>query len=320
MEQKRKQQHFVPEFLLRHFTQTGSDRIFAYDKWNDRIFPTTPEKAAKENGFYDFEVNGVKASLEQPLDNLEGDAAPVILSLLKTRDLLGLSKGDKVTLALFCAVQMLRDKGARAMHLDMRDQMRERIKKMGIDPKEVKGFDDPSDEEVRLSSIMQLAEAPKLLPYFLYYKNWSLMIAPDGTSLYTSDSPLTFHNDNKFGIFGNIGLTVEGIQIALPLSSHINLWITCDSIEAKFRKGYQEAALDGVSIHKPAMVKMRKMLAGISGKESFPMHPENVVRFNSLQVGKSERFVYSSTDDFSLARKMLAKTPDLKRGHRLKMG
>lgn len=319
MEPKRKQQHFVPEFLLRHFATGGNDRLYAYDKWNDRVFATTPEKAAKENGFYDFEINGVEVSLEQPLDTLEANAAPIILNLLKTRDLLGLSTQDKTTLALFCAAQMLRDKGARAMHLDMRDKMRERLKEMGADPKKVKGFEDPDDEEIRRTSIIQLAEAPKLLPYFLNYKHWALLLAPDGSNLYTSDSPLTFHNDNEFGFFGNLGLAVKGIQISLPLSARINLWITCDSIESEMRMRYQEAALAGVSIHKPAMVEIRRMLAGFSGKECFLMRSENVIRFNSLQVSKAERFLYSSTDDFSLARKMLKKNPDLKRGHRWTM-
>ena len=45
--------------------------------------------------------------------------------------------------------------------------------------------------------------------------------------------------------------------------------------------------------------------------------PENVVRFNSLQIARAERFVYSHQDDFSLAREMIDDNPELRRGPRI---
>lgn len=41
---------------------------------------------------------------------------------------------------------------------------------------------------------------------------------------------------------------------------------------------------------------------------------ENIQFHNSLQVGFAERFVYSSTDDFDDAKKMLENSPRMRKG------
>jgi Protein of unknown function (DUF4238) len=48
-------------------------------------------------------------------------------------------------------------------------------------------------------------------------------------SLYISDNPITLFNSKDFGFRGNLGLACFGIEIYLPLSSHLTLAIFCPS-------------------------------------------------------------------------------------------
>lgn len=43
---------------------------------------------------------------------------------------------------------------------------------------------------------------------------------------------------------------------------------------------------------------------------------ENVENFNSLQIARCERYIFSSINDFSLAKEMLRAHPNLMRGPR----
>lgn len=143
-------QHIVPEFILNGFSKAGTKRLYGFDKWNDRIFETTPEKAAKENGFYDFEMNGVSASFEEPLQQLESTTAPIIRKLIRNQRLADLSEEEKVGVALFCSVQLLRDKNSLAAGLDFRDKLIEKVNKFrfGPDKEMSNGFQIPSDDDI----------------------------------------------------------------------------------------------------------------------------------------------------------------------------
>ncbi len=48
------------------------------------------------------------------------------------------------------------------------------------------------------------------------------------------------------------------------------------------------------------------------------MTRDGVDLVNSLQVWNAERFVYGSTDDFSMAREMIAANEELRKGPRLR--
>jgi hypothetical protein len=137
------QQHIVPEFLLSHFPVKGSDRLFAFDKWTEKVFPTTPEKAAKEGGFYDIELDGKVASLESPLSNLESAAAPIIDKLIGAIQINQLTKEERVILGLFCVVQMQRDRNSRAAWINVRDQIREHLQDARRRPCESEGIRRP---------------------------------------------------------------------------------------------------------------------------------------------------------------------------------
>ena len=46
-------QHYVPQFLLRNFTD-GEGRLWVFDKQTGKPFSKSPAKVAAECGFYDY--------------------------------------------------------------------------------------------------------------------------------------------------------------------------------------------------------------------------------------------------------------------------
>ncbi|MGA3715913.1 DUF4238 domain-containing protein, partial [Escherichia coli] len=71
----------------------------------------------------------------------------------------------------------------------------------------------------------------------LLSKDWYLLETRPEHPFYVSDNPVVLENRNDFGVYGNIGLAVPGIQIYLPLSSTLMLAMYCPSIrEQKVRE------------------------------------------------------------------------------------
>jgi hypothetical protein len=60
----------------------------------------------------------------------------------------------------------------------------------------------------------------------------------------------------------------------------------------------------------------RAVLHALENGSLLQYTPENVMNFNSLQIAHAERFVFSSADEFSLAKRMLADNPSFRVGMR----
>jgi len=65
---------------------------------------------------------------------------------------------------------------------------------------------------------------------------------------------------------------------------------------------------------------LEETMAGFLHKKTVRFIPDNVTNHNSLQVKYASRFVFSSTEDFSLAEEMISKHPNLKEGPKVKVG
>jgi len=64
-------------------------------------------------------------------------------------------------------------------------------------------------------------------------------------------------------------------------------------------------------------IEAKDILTAINTGRPLASAPENVENFNSLQIRYSERYVFSSVDDFTLARDMIATHPETRTGPRL---
>lgn len=49
-----KKQHYVPQFLLRNFAIDNTEKLFTFDKQQNKVFSTTVRDSASENGFYNI--------------------------------------------------------------------------------------------------------------------------------------------------------------------------------------------------------------------------------------------------------------------------
>ena len=98
----------------------------------------------------------------------------------------------------------------------------------GIDPEKVSNYRPLQDEEdIKLASMAFLRDATVDLVPIMLAKGWVLIQTSKGEPFLIGDHPVTLHNERTFGVRGNIGFAVPGIEIYLPLSKELALYFTC---------------------------------------------------------------------------------------------
>ncbi len=158
------------------------------------------------------------------------------------------------------------------------------------------------DEELKMSSLVNLGIAEELAPQFLN-KSWLLNRTPPDSSFYISDNPIVRKNYHPPSpLMGNNGLACPGIQIHMPLSPTITLSFICETLVEPFREHKKTKMAPDASI---------PLLDAIDSGQPLLIERENVVHLNSLQVAHANRFIFASTDDFSLVNEMLESNPEL---------
>lgn len=305
-------QHYVPRFLLKNFTKGKKPQIFVYDKSNDKQFKTNIKNIAAETGFYDIEIEGGEFTLEPGLSHLESNTSGIINKIVKERSILHLDEKERAILAVFLAVQFVRTKEHRIRFEQMGDLLREKLIAIGASEEniaELIGLQDgvPEEKMIGFKSIM---DAEEFVPHFLN-KTWGLFETNAKHPLYTSDNPITLHNENDYGFRGNIGLAVKGIQIYIPLSSTLCLGLLCPSIGDEFKKGYQDIKF--IDKHLPGMVNKhlknadatREFCECIENGTPIQLTEDHVTFMNSLQVMYSSRFVYCQEESLGLVKEMV---------------
>lgn len=320
-----KRQHYVPQFLLRGFAIKGKGRVYAFDKQTGNVFEASLDRIANERAFYDIETPDGTASIEPALATLESTVAPIIARIREKLSLSQLTESDAVTLALFAMVQHQRTVNYRAKVRQLNTEMAEWLRKLGFDPKNVKGFKDFDEDDLRAFSLLSVAKAHEFVPHLLD-KAWVLFQASPNTSFYIGDNPIAMQNRKDFGFYGNIGLAVPGIEIYLPISADLTLaWLSesfiqeCEEAITLAEAMKQEPTADAERVEHLANVA-RTFLNTMEERRVVQCEEANVVNLNSLQVKYSERFLYSSEDNFDLARQMIADNSGLRIGPRGKLG
>ena len=161
------------------------------------------------------------------------------------------------------------------------------------------------EEGARAASITSLRTlAAALMPYFLN-KSWILYSTTQVQPFYISDNPVRLFNGNMHPFLSMLGLGAPGIEIDLPLSSTLSLGFLCPTIETTIREGYELAGRLGHS----APPGVNKWITALDIEAAVALAPSNVTHHNSLQVASAERFMFSSNDNFALAREMLRQPP-----------
>ena len=270
-----KNQHYVPQFLLKNFTSRDEAFIWAYDKnekYNEqnRIKERAIKKVASEKHFYDKNKNYPESSYEYVLQEVENNSAPIIAKIIKTKNIKDLSKDDRRTLSLFIVTQTLRTKGTllrtTSLMEDLSTQLEEKanIKTPYIDSKEI---------------WFSTLEKYKLFYDVIMRKVWMLCASND--SFLISDNPVTLQNTiNTSKIRRTLGIDSPGIEIYLPLSPSLTICIFCEKLFQN--SGYYKNIM-------PNLI----------------CKSENIDNLNFLQIAYSDRFIFSHKNNFELVEKVI---------------
>ena len=252
-----KLQHYVPQFLLRHFANGRKRQLHVFDKRDGRTFVASVKSVAAERGFYDvpddvaqraFErarqdgvdlgpLGELVLSLEPTLCRIETEAANVIGRIVREESLKAVEPRDRAILALFATLQFLRSPGQRDLFEQLRVELRTRV-----GPLVRAKHEDPEVEFERLGlgrmtrstkaqmHLLHIGQAYEYLPYF-FDKAWFLFKAAAGDSFYIGDNPVTLWNHGPRGPgFYGFGLGTPRSEIALPISARLCLVMLCPTL------------------------------------------------------------------------------------------
>lgn len=273
-----KNQHYVPQFLLKNFSSQGEKFIWAYDKnekhsVHNQIKERPIKKVASEEYFYDqFKSNKI-GSYEYALQQTEDATAPVIANLIKSKNIKDLSEEERRTLSFFVTLQYLRTKGqllqTEILMNNFSKQLEEKAK-----------IKIPDDDPRRIW--FSMLEQSKSFYKILMNKVW--MLCESNNSFLISDNPVTLQNTTDTSkIKGTLGLDSFGIEIYLPISPSLTLCLFCEKLfkNSDYNKNYIP---------------------------NLTCRPENIENINSLQIAFSQRFIFSHKNDFEAVKKQLKTT------------
>lgn len=282
MGDKKVSQHYVPRLHLRRFsTAPDSNSVYCYDKQNKRSFLTSVDGTATENFFYDGKTELVP-EMENFLEKLEKRVGTPYEKIVKNQSLSCLTKKEKVAIALFLGVQMVRTRGSRSSMRGMVEGIEEKVGRENMAEKLKKELDEmKAEESLRELRNNLIKDASSDFANIMTTLDWHLFLNETELPYYTSDFPVVRHNELDFGPYGNLGLMNRGIQIYFPLTP----WMLLSIVEPSVYPDLPEV--------------------------SNTTNRENVVFQRDLQVQRSNRFVYSFRDDFDQAERRIDETSEV---------
>jgi hypothetical protein len=338
-------QHWVPQLLLRlHATdplaKKGSEQVWCFDKSDDKIFPCNIRGILGERRFYELEINDVVANLEPPITAIEDRAAPVLTRIVETRTLTLNSVADCEAIAEFCAIQFVRTQAARAQIRSLNEGLTAALQKRGIDVSQLSELKETSDEAIKSLSLQMLAEAPQVFaPHFLS-KFWYLIEGRDDDPFLLGDHPVVVDNELPPQARRGVGLASPGASIYLPLCPSLCLGMMDGNIVSDLFENAKQSNKTFQTIQADLAITRRQftpeqqavfaLLRQIHEKPNpnlvafergIPAPYDNRVtmRANSMQTIYAGRWIVSSRCDFSLARRMVADDPKLRKAPELEV-
>ena len=333
-------QHYVPKFILRNFlADDKKDRVSVFAKSTRRGFVTAVKNVMAERKFNDFRVSdSLMGSIEEGSGRIENAVLPLYRRILEEQRLSG-SLEEKETLALFISFQMLRTRAWRDSFVEMEEQLDEHLQKRGASINQVEGYTPLTDDNLKLLHARSIKESLPKFTEILSTKDLLLLRAKRGRAFYLGDDPVVLYNDEPRDPFwGNIGLTVKGIQIYVPLSADMMLAAWCPSIlremeesssaaHAKLDTAYVNTILspiiagrsditalrDQIKLARESLRKTSEFVAACRSGVPADMTDDNMDFYNSMQVQSAREYVVCRDSDFRLARRFVTENGVKKR-------
>ena len=263
-------QHYVPRVLLKNFASKQS-HVWVYDKTNKAkewsfIKERPISKVASEEHFYDKIPNSKEGSYEYALGLIEREIEPIINKMISSKDISFLTENEREQFSLFIALQHLRTKSGLNNLKRLTEDLEDKINAF---------FIEPNNFDYKKLWFEMMETAPKFSKY-ISNKVWSL--GESNKSFYCSDHPVVLQNTTvKDTLRGTLGLDSYGIEIYMPISDSLILCMFCEKLL-------------------PVTEKKTPVLE---------YNYDYLLNANFLQVQQSERFIFSSSNNFEMVEKCI---------------
>lgn len=275
-----KRHHYVPRFYLERFANARGI-LWVFDKHTDRIFGTRAGNVALELGFYEApELQGTETEvvfLERQFSDLEAEAAQITACWLRQvneGDLVAIPEVNRHIMSLYIATQLFRTAAQRAI---LKEFLLKQVNWTECAEDELKNV------HARLLCGDLVANSASAIEKFI----WVFVRNYSDEPFYSSDHPIALKSgDNKYWL-ATPRIFDEGVQITFPLSPTVMLYC-----------------------HEPN--HWRRLAPFDCGVSPVRLTSDMVTHENSGQVGMSNRFVFSSMDDFSFARSFCDAHPEIR--------
>ncbi len=306
MGQMTRKQHFVPQFLLRHFADSA-EKVWVYDKEHARTFPASTENVACDGYFYDDPDLAKATGQAQYLENCLAAAErrwSAVVKLLVNRVRAGIAPGVtayiRSTVSEMIALQMMRTPSERLDEEQIMLGIIAQLKQRGATDKELANCSppipaDPKNWNSKGFHINSILQHNTIRHYQKIFANhiWCFLRSSGHGHFFTSDHPIGVRPHVHDTLITHIGIASPGIEIAFPLAHDVLL--------VMFERNHH------------------REMANVDGMTAEAACADNILYYNSMQVESSLRFLYSRTDNFSHAEIVCTDEPKL-RDPRRKLG
>lgn len=281
-------QHFVPQFLLRNFSNE-KQRIDVFDRTTGVVTRRAVKKVAHEPGLYDFvDDNNADDSLEPRFGKFESRTAGLLRKINATERGSDLGDEDRKFLVSFIAMQLLRVRKLRS-YFELIAGYRQSVilSEKGLQFTIFKGPDDP-----RRAHISFLSQHTGTIGAALSALVPAILVATGERPFIISDNPVVIYS--TIGAFDESDLGVHLHKSFLPHSKISNILA---HFESRLSDSLTDAYLP-ISPHICLLLASPRVARGasIAGFERIELGDDQVEALNLLQMLSSDKHIFGRPD------------------------
>lgn len=214
--QKRKNQHYVPQFYLRNFSKNNDEKtIGLFNPKNDLFIESTSIKNQSSKDFF----YGKDGKIEKGLSEIENILAPKLAKLISTYNLPNKNSDDHISLLIFAILTDLRNPIQIEQIKSFSALMNQEINGFGKVDQNSPNFVPDISHEFAIELSFENYEGILKICMDLDFK---LLINKSKRAFLSSDFPVVKYNqflENKEIHGSRTGYSTLGLQIFLPLNS-----------------------------------------------------------------------------------------------------
>ena len=167
--------------------------------------------------------SNVIISIEEALSNIESKIAPSLEKLIYHLNPNILSGEERFQISTFFSLLLSRNPRQRELHKQITKEIKKKVGKK-MTPEFEKKITS-SENELKLLMFREIKMYLDEISPIFYKMNWSIGLGNFFARIHTSDNPLVRYNPRKVKFRSTLGLLCEGIQLILPLTPSICLFM-----------------------------------------------------------------------------------------------